>query len=217
MDSAIANRGLSWPRLTAQEIADLLTFLSASPGMQPQAEFTVGEAELGRVAFERSCESCHSFGLGAAVRPTVDLLAKSRPSSITGYIAAMWNHAPEMRRRGGSIPKLNAGEMPDLVAYLFAQRYFFDRGDVDRGRRMYEEKKCATCHENRSRELGAPDLFQSSEVYSPITLTSAVWRHGRSMMDRIERQGSDWPVFQGSEMADLIAYLNSKLIIRVAR
>jgi mono/diheme cytochrome c family protein len=56
MDSAIANRGLSWPRLTAQEIADLLTFLSASPGMQQQAEFTVGEAELGRVAFERSCE-----------------------------------------------------------------------------------------------------------------------------------------------------------------
>jgi hypothetical protein len=146
----------------------------------------------------------------------VDLLARSRPLSITGYIAEMWNHAPEMRRRSGSTPKLNAGEMPDLIAYLFAQRYFLDRGSVSKGRRVFEDKGCIKCHETRRKETGAPDLAQSNEVFSPITLTSAVWRHGPSMMARMKEQGVPWPEFSGSEMSDLITYLNSKLMPRIA-
>ena len=106
--------------------------------------------------------------------------------------------------------------MPDLIAFLFSQRYFLERGNAARGRRTYEEKSCAKCHESRSPETGAPDLSQATEVYSPITLTSAVWRHGPSMMDRMKRQKIEWPEFEGSEMADLIAYLNSKLVLRLA-
>jgi len=217
MDSAFANRGIRWPKLTEQDIVDLLMFLSRLPETQTQiATFNVGEPELGRVVFERSCESCHAFGQ-AAGRSKVDLLARSGPSSLSGYIVAMWNHAPEMRRRGGSTSKLNAGEMADLIAFLFSQRYFFERGNASRGRQTYEEKNCAKCHEGRSRETGAPDLSQATEVYSPITLTSAVWRHGPSMMERMKRQGIAWPEFKGSEMADLIAYLNSRLVVRLAR
>ena len=216
MDSATANRGISWPKLTEQDIVDLLMFLSKLPDAQTQMPmFSIGEPELGRITFERSCESCHSFGQAGSSR--VDLLVKSRPSSVTGYIAAMWNHAPEMRRRGGSTSKLNTGEMPDLIAFLFSQRYFLERGNVSRGRRIYEEKSCVKCHEERRRETGAPDLSQMTEVFSPITLTSAVWRHGPSMMDKMKQQNISWPEFKGSEMADLITYLNSKLVRRLAR
>jgi mono/diheme cytochrome c family protein len=146
----------------------------------------------------------------------VDLLARPQPLSITGYIAAMWNHAPEMRRRAGSTPQLNAGEMPDLIAFLFSQRYFLDRGNASRGRRIFEEKNCAGCHEDRSSETGAADLSQVTEVFSPITLTSAIWRHGPSMMEKMKQEGLAWPEFTGSEMADLITYLNSKLVLRIA-
>jgi hypothetical protein len=128
----------------------------------------------------------------------------------------MWNHAPEMRRRAGSTPKLNSGEMADLVAFLFSQRYFLDRGNASKGRRVYEEKSCDKCHEERRKETGAPDLSQVTEVFSPITLTSAVWRHGPSMLEKMREQHISWPEFRGSEMTDLITYLNSRLVPRIA-
>ena len=216
MDSATSNRGLSWPKLTEQDIVDLLLFLSRFPDTQTQMPgFNIGEPELGRTVFERSCESCHSFGQVDASK--IDLLKRSAPSSITGYIAAMWNHAPEMRRRGGSTSRLNAGEMPDLIAFLFSQRYFQERGNASKGRRLYEDKGCATCHEERRRETSAPDLSEATEVYSPITLTSAAWKHGPTMVDKMRQQHIPWPEFKGSEMTDLTAYLNSQLVRRVAQ
>jgi cytochrome c2 len=214
MDAAMANRGLAWPMLSEQDIADLMVFasgLSASAAQRPFME--TGEPERGRLVFERSCESCHAFGGGD--RSRVDLLRGSGPSSVTGYIAAMWNHAPEMRRRGGATPQLTAGEMPDLAAFLFSQRYFFERGDPARGRSVHDAKGCTACHETRRRELGAPELTQGTELYSPITLTSAMWRHGPSMLNAMRELGMAWPSFQGAEMADLIAYLNSRLVVRI--
>jgi cytochrome c2 len=216
MDSATTNRGIRWPKLSDQDAVDLLMFLSKFPETETQmASFSVGEPRLGRIVFERSCESCHTFGEND--RSKVNLLSRSRPLSITGYIAAMWNHAPDMRRRGGATPRLNAGDMPDLIAFLFAQRYFQDRGDVSKGRRVFEGKACAKCHAERRKETGAPDLSLAAETFSPITLTSAVWRHGPSMLEKMREQNISWPNFTGSQMADLIAYLNSKLVVRIAR
>lgn len=215
MDAATTNRGIRWPRLSDQDVVDLLLFLGKFPESQTEiASFNVGEPELGRTVFERSCETCHSFG--ETDKSKVNLLARPRPLTITGYIAAMWNHAPEMRRRAGSTPKLNSGEMADLVAFLFSQRYFLDRGNASKGRRVYEEKGCAKCHEERRKETGAPDLSQVTEVFSPITLTSAVWRHGPSMLEKMREQHISWPEFRGSEMTDLITYLNSRLVLRIA-
>jgi hypothetical protein len=36
------------------------------------------------------------------------------------------------------------------------------------------------------------------------------------MLEALEERGMDWPVFEGSEMSDLIAYLNSRLVVRIA-
>jgi cytochrome c len=106
--------------------------------------------------------------------------------------------------------------MRNLVAYLFSRSYFLQPGDRGRGRRVFENKGCAGCHEQRNKATSAPDLSQAFELYSPITLTSAVWRHGPGMFQMMRRNGVSWPQFQGSEMPDLIAYLNSRLVVRVA-
>jgi hypothetical protein len=37
------------------------------------------------------------------------------------------------------------------------------------------------------------------------------------MIQAMKRQQIDWPEFHGREMADLIAFLNSRLIVRVAQ
>jgi cytochrome c2 len=215
MDSAMSNRGIRWPRLSEQDVVDLVTFLSTRAGTQPEAyALSMGEPELGRAVFEGSCTSCHT--LGEREKSKVDLFRKTGPPSVTAYIAAMWNHAPEMKRKAGGTPKLATGQMPDLIAFLFSQRYFFEPGDSKRGERVYESKSCFTCHELRRNETGAPDLSKTMEAYSPIILTSAAWQHGSSMMQAMKQQRIDWPEFKGREMADLIAYLNSRLIIRIA-
>ena len=215
MDSATNLRGVNWPELSGRDIADLMTFLSSLPGAPTEGPaFSIGEPLTGKGIFERSCESCHT--LGPADKSKIDLLKRSRKTSIADYVAAMWNHAPNMRRRGGSVPKLAIGEMQDVVAYLFLQQYFYEEGSVDRGRRVYESKACAGCHEGR-RAPGAPDLAATVLAYTPITMTSAVWRHGPAMSETLRSQGKAWPQFQRSEMTDLLAYLNSLLRTQIAR
>jgi cytochrome c2 len=215
MDSAMSNRGIRWPKVSDQDVVDLVTFLSTRAGTLPEAYgFTIGEPDLGKRVFEKSCTTCHT--LGQREKSKVDLLSRAGQPSVTGYIAAMWNHAPEMKRRGGATPKLASGEMSDLVAFLFSQRYFFEPGDVDRGKRVYENKNCLLCHDARRKQTGAPDLFNTIEGYSPIILSSAAWRHGTAMMRTMKEQNVEWPEFKGREMADLIAFLNSRLVIRVA-
>jgi cytochrome c2 len=214
MLSATTNRGINWPRLSERDVVDLVTFLSNLPDTESQEfAFAVGEPGLGRNTFERACTACHSFG---AEKSKIDLLSKSAPTSVTDYIARMWNHAPDMRNRGGQTEKLAPGEMRNLIAYLFAQRFFFEKGDATKGRKVFENKGCANCHEMRRSQTGAPDLTRASEAYSPITLTAAVWRHGPGMLNAMKQEKIAWPEFENSEMTDLIAWLNSRLVTQIA-
>jgi hypothetical protein len=73
------------------------------------------------------------------------------------------------------------------------------------------------CHEQQRRQTGAPDLTISTERYSPITMSAAIWRHGPAMIEALDRQKLQWPELKPSEMADLITYLNSRLVRRIAR
>jgi cytochrome c2 len=205
-----------WPVLSTQDVSDLIVYIRSAPEvrMRDQA-FRLGTPEKGRGVFERSCETCHSFGNEQPHK--IDLLARRAPPTVVGYIAAMWNHAPAMHAKGGgSLARLQPGEMSDLIAFLFSQSYFFERGDVQRGSKVFAAQKCADCHETRRKEVGAPDLTQAFEEYSPITMTSAVFRHGPAMFHAMQQNGRTWPHFEGSEMTDLIAYLNSRVIKRVA-
>ena len=132
MDSATTLRGSRWQRLSEQDIVDLLLFLGKFPETQTQfASLNAGEPQLGRIVFERYCETCHSFD--ETDKSKVNLLATPRPLSMTGYIAAMWNHALEMRRRAGSLPRLNSGDMPNLITFLFSQRLFLDAWERSEG------------------------------------------------------------------------------------
>jgi hypothetical protein len=121
-----------------------------------------------------------------------------------------------MRSRGGQTEKLASGDMRNLIAFLFAQRFFFEPGDASKGRKVYEEKSCGNCHDMRRSQTGAPDLTLATEAFSPITLTASIWRHGPSMLKAMNQQNIEWPEFEKSEMIDLIAWLNSRTMTRVA-
>jgi cytochrome c2 len=213
----LAQMGIVWPRFSTQEMVDLLTYLRSLPEARSQlARFQPGDPEQGRILFERSCESCHSFG-SRTTGAKVDLLKRAAPDGLTGYIAAMWNHAPVMHAKAeNQFPILGPGDMSNLVAYLFAQRYFYQEGNAQRGAQVFQAKNCATCHEQRRKQTGAADLTMVTERYSPITMSAAVWQHGPAMLDKMQREKIEWPQLSPMEMADLISYLNSRLVPRIA-
>ena len=213
----LAASGVPWPQFSTEEMIDMLAYLRMVPESRSHtASFRPGDPEKGRMTFEGSCETCHSFGSSTPL-PKIDLLKRPAQGLMTGYVVAMWNHAPLMHERAGDrFPILSPGDMSNLVAYLFAERYFYETGDVARGARVFEAKGCPLCHVQQRRQLGAPDLTAAAERYSPITMSASVFRHGSAMIETMEKQKVRWPQFTPTEMSDLIAYLNSRLITRLA-
>jgi cytochrome c2 len=216
--SELSQTGTAWPHFSTQEIVDLLVYLRSVPESHSQAAvFQPGDPEQGRITFEARCETCHSFG-GRTAKPKVDLLKRPGPDGLMGYVAAMWNHAPVMQSHAGSeFPVLGPGDMRNLVAYLFAQRYFYEEGSVKKGAAVYQRKNCASCHEQRRNQTAAPDLTMETERFSPITMSAAIWRHGPAMLEKMKHENLTWPELNAIEMADLITYLNSRLVPRLAR
>ena len=214
----LGSNGLAWPQFSTTDMLDLLAYLRAVAGSSsPAITFQPGDSEFGRVVFESNCESCHSFG-GHTAQPKIDLARRPAPDLLTGYVTAMWNHAPAMHQRAGKdFPILGPGDMANLVAYLFAQRYFYDQGDAKRGAGVFESKNCIVCHQLRRQQTGAPDLASATERYSPITVAALVWRHGPAMNRLMQEQGLPWPQFSGREMSDLIAFLNDRLVMRMGK
>jgi hypothetical protein len=55
-----------------------------------------------------------------------------------------------------------------------------------------------------------PPLTSGAHEFSGAAMVSALWRHGPTMLDAMRKRGTPWPRFNGREMSDLIAFLNSK-------
>lgn len=216
MYAQMRRASIPWPELSTQEMVDLLIYLRNLPAARSEhADFEPGEPELGRTIFTSHCEGCHSFGPSSPNQ--IDLLDRPGPKTLTGYATQMWNHAPLMQSQSEEeLPRLEDGAMTHLLGYLFAQRYFSERGDINAGAGVYQTNQCVVCHDQQRNQTGAPDLRQSSERYSPITMTQSLWTHGPQMLQALADRGIDWPVFAGREMTDLITYLNSRLVSQVA-
>ena len=100
--STLSQTGTGWPKFSTGDMVDLFAYLRGLPEAASQsAIFQPGDPEQGRITFEGRCESCHSFG-GRTAERKIDLLKRPGPDLLTGYVAAMWNHAPLMHSRAGS-------------------------------------------------------------------------------------------------------------------
>ena len=187
MRDEFARRGFPWPRLTSQDLTDIVVFLSNHPsGRRSDATFDVGSGTGGEALFkEKGCEKCHQ-GL------------KLRGKTVNDIAVAMWNHAPRMTDSAGTF---KSGEMSTLLSFVWADQFFASSGSSARGRRVFREKSCAACHEGGQ----APRLAGN---FNAVRLTSALWTHGPTMLDRMKQRGIEWPRFNGRDLEDLIAYLN---------
>jgi cytochrome c551/c552 len=193
MQAQFAQRGLSWPQLTSQELTDIFVYLSNHPAV-PRKPVTLelkstegGEALLK----EKGCLECH--------KDSLSLASRLQGRTLNDIAVAMWNHAPKMTQ---SVGKFQSGEMDTLLSYLWANQFFESSGSASHGRKVFAEKSCAGCHDAGK----APKL---SGEFNTIRLTSALWSHGPAMLEQMRQQGTQWPRFTEREMADLIAFLDT--------
>jgi cytochrome c2 len=161
----------------------------------------------------KGCVNCHAVnGLGGSVGPDLGRIARRR--SFHELAATMWNHLPEMgakmREYEITRPQMSPREAGDLIAFLFTLDYFDPPGDVEVGRRLFTEKKCVVCHQvgDYGGVIG-PRLDYLSQYGSPILVATAMWNHGPAMTDLMRDRGIERPTFAGTELNDLIAYLES--------
>jgi len=216
MAEAMRARGIARPTFKDAELRDLIAYLKAAS--QARAEEPVyvlpGRADEGhRLFMEKGCILCHSIG-GEGSRVGPDLAERGLHRSLTQFAAAMWNKAPammkEMKARAISVPRLQAREMADLVAYLYAVRYLAEPGDPKKGRELATTKGCLGCHslEATGGKVG-PDLAKVKGLDSTAAVIAALWNHGFIMAERAERRQVPWPQFRSEEMAHLVAFLRS--------
>jgi len=193
-----------------------LALLLYSPGLsaaQSLSSPTQDPVAGSRVFGSKGCAKCHAVnGVGGQIGP--DLGRISGPRSFYTLAAAMWNHFPSMRKHMDDLgifhPYLNPRETGDLIAFLYTLNYFDIRGNPETGRRLFVNKQCVACHQvGGTGGVIGPNLDLLHQYGSPIFVATAMWNHGPAMTEAMQVRGIKRPTFKGSELSDLIAYLQS--------
>ncbi|MBI2528398.1 MAG: c-type cytochrome [Candidatus Rokubacteria bacterium] len=216
MAETMKARGIDRPAFTGAELRDLLAFVvPASAGPREGPLYVLpGRADVGRQLFsEKRCIECHALG-GAGGKGGPDLLELGVRRSPLEFAAAIWNKVPAMTRlmqvRGVPIPQLRAEEMADIVAYLYAVRYFAEPGSISRGWALAVQKGCLFCHGVYG-ERGKPasDLTRAKQVETPAGVVASLWNHAVVTAAEPGGKKRPWPEFRPQEMADLGALLQA--------
>ena len=216
MAEAMRAKGVARPTFRDRELIDLIAYIrSASPGGGDEPLYVLpGRAEVGRRLFaENRCVDCHGpAGKGGRIGP--DLAGRGVQRSLSEFAASMWNKAPAMteamRSRGIPVPQLSAEGMADIVAYLYAVRYFAVPGDAQRGARLTRDKGCLQCHTVRAPGGTAPtDLARAVGLESSAAVVAALWNHSFAEDRGVAGRPRVWPELRPEEVANLEAYLRS--------
>jgi len=200
------------PKLSEKEMMDLLGFLYYLRYLGEPGSVANGK----RLVDSKGCLACHTLG-GGTRDGVPDFRNIPRFSAPLYMVQAMWNHAPAMQKKiqASSVdyPTMNGREAVDIAAFLqqastaqVEQR--LSPGNPRNGRELFGQKKCVTCHvgegKRRRFETGLVKLDLRKGV---AEVASSMWNHGKDMLELMKAESIEWPLLQGNEMADIIAYI----------
>jgi cytochrome c2 len=199
------------PALTYKETLNLFAFLYSLRYLGEPGSVARGR----RLLDTKGCTRCHSLSGPGAIGP--DLAALHEYASPIFMSQTMWNHIPDMVStsfdEGISYPSLTGQDIVDISAFITAgfQEGVIHRmstGDPNRGKEIFKERGCTSCHSGGSGDDSAgPELSVSAARKSVSEIAALMWNHGPPMVKYMDSENMDWPVFQGTDMADLIAYI----------
>jgi len=194
MKGALAARHMGWVPVTGQDLLDVSAYLDSLPVIHAGPErFSLPAPASGERLFSARCAVCH--------QGTLSLERRMANLTLTDVAADMWNHAPRMIG-----PVLNPAEMRQIVAYVWERQYLGPPGEVAKGREVFVQKSCAGCHEGPAAMASA----RGEWVYTPLKMVGTAFAHGPGMLQKITAAGGKWPVLSPEDVADLVAYLNTR-------
>jgi mono/diheme cytochrome c family protein len=121
MWAKMKERNVAVPKLSGQEMADVLAFLYTKHYFDARPSAARG----GQLVRERGCTACHAVR-GQGGKSAADFATSTVTGSASSLVAAMWNHAPRMEATAESKavawPVLTGPELGDITAYLMSLR-----------------------------------------------------------------------------------------------
>lgn len=118
MFEMLSREGLEWPRITVEEMADLMAYLQADPSRDPSPNLFAGQVILVR----KGCLKCHRLrGEGGSLGIELTKYHGGYESPLV-WAATIWNHSPQMaehvRRMDLLYPRFTGEEMVNLFGFL---------------------------------------------------------------------------------------------------
>jgi cytochrome c2 len=215
-------------QLTGEDLVNLVAFYTTYQYYVTHVG-QPGQPGRGAILFrEKLCGQCHSLVPGQKSKaPNLSKYGGGR--SVLELAQTMWNHGAKMQsmleRELVQRPSFREHEMADLLAYLAtvgsptgAASAYAEPGNPARGAAVFVARGCSRCHAVRGVGGGAgtpagesppPDLGRHGEIalkdYTEIA--SQMWNHAVPMWGRMQRSQIPMQPLQGTDLADLVAYL----------
>jgi mono/diheme cytochrome c family protein len=169
--------------------------------------------EGSRLFTGKGCLRCHSiYGVGGATGPDLGQGNLKRP--LLDIAGVMWNHSPGMahvfQEKGTARPQFKPAEMASLLSFLYYLGSLGPPGDPVAGARLFNEKRCVSCHSLAGKGgTHGPKLDSYGRYASPIYLTASLWNHGQRMAGLMEALRVPRPTLEKNDIADLLAYIRA--------
>lgn len=196
------------PRFNEREMLDLIYFIYYLRYLGEPGSVSSGKKLLST----KGCLNCHRIS-GSNEGSAPDF-AKLKEYASPMYMAqAMWNHGPSMQEKMKELkikyPTLTGDNIADITAYIRQATYTdteikMSPGNPSHGKIIFKKKGCINCHQPNE---SGPDLTSQKLNESVTEIAAKMWDHSPSMIEYMKEESVKYPQFEGSEMADLIAYL----------